>query len=63
MNIKDDINVNTTDDKWYDLFDGGYIRPAEILEDDADVLKVEKAIETINEFFEAYEESGKLEYM
>ena len=63
MHIKDDIEVIVSDDKWYDLFDGGYIKPEEILEDYADIQKVEKAIETIEEFYLALELSGKLQMM
>lgn len=46
----------TTSDFWYDLFDGGYIVPETILENDSDIKRVNKAIETILEFRDAVDE-------
>lgn len=51
----------TSNDTYYDLFDGGYIVPEEILADVRDVIRVRAAIETIREFLEAARETGTLE--
>ncbi|MFW6002377.1 MAG: hypothetical protein ACOCQD_03475 [archaeon] len=55
MNIKKGCTV-TTDDFWYDLTDGGYLKPEEILEDPKDVKRVKDAIATIREFENSCEE-------
>lgn len=47
-----------TDDPWYDLTSGGYIKPSELLTDQEEIEKVENAIKTIEEFFEDAEEAG-----
>lgn len=47
-----------TQDPWYDLTDGGYIKPAKILKSKEDVLKVESAVKTILQFFVDAEEAG-----
>ncbi len=38
-----------TDDLWYDLFDGGYLKPETLLEDH-DAAKVNAAIKVIQDF-------------
>ena len=47
--VKKDCEVHTSD-FWYDLTDGGYIKPSEILENAKDVLEVEKAIAILEKF-------------
>lgn len=49
MKIKEGCEASTSD-FWYDLTDGGYLKPEEILEDPADVERVIAAIATIREF-------------
>ena len=49
MKIKKGLAVSTGD-FWYDLTDGGYLKPEGILEDPKDVEKVLAAIATIREF-------------
>lgn len=49
MKIKDGCYVHT-DDFWYDLTCGGYIDPAEILENQEDISEVVSAINTLMEF-------------
>lgn len=49
MKIKDDVQVST-DDFWYDLTTGGYLRPEEILEHPSDVKRVEQAIRVLEDF-------------
>lgn len=45
-------------DIWYDLTDGGYIKPSEMLKDQTDVKEVEKAIETVKQFIEEAVDAG-----
>jgi len=49
MKLKRDYDVSTAD-FWYDLTDGGYIRPHEICEDTKDAEEVMKAVRKIKEF-------------
>lgn len=56
-----DVKIST-DDFWYDLTDGGYIKPEEILEDPKDVKKIKDAIEIINRWKFEMEEKGIIEY-
>ena len=55
MKIKDGASVSTMD-FWYDLRSGGYIRPAELLEDPEDVKRVLFALEVLIEFEDSCEE-------
>ena len=50
--IKPDLDVST-DDFWYDLFDGGYLKPALILKSIEDVDEVDKAIKVLKRFRDA----------
>lgn len=47
-----------SDDPYYDLFDGGYIKPEELLEDPDEVLE---AVRVIKEFLELLEEEELME--
>lgn len=49
MKIKENATI-VTSDFWYDLFEGGYIKPEEILEYDSDVENVQNAIDVILNF-------------
>jgi len=49
MKIKKDAKV-TVEDFWYDLFEGGYIKPQEILENKEDVDRVVEAINVLKDF-------------
>jgi len=53
----------TTSDFWYDITDGGYIKPENLLENKADVLAVKKAIETLEDFRQSAEDQDVLEVM
>lgn len=55
MEIKKDLEVSTTD-FWYDLVDGGYIKPEEILINTEDIRKVEEAITVLLDFQNSLEE-------
>lgn len=48
----DEENVIWTSDLYYDLFEGGYIKPEDLLENEEEIDKVKQAIETINEFLD-----------
>lgn len=45
-------NTIWTSDLYYDLFEGGYIKPEDLLENEEDIDKVKQAILTINEFLD-----------
>jgi hypothetical protein len=49
MKIKENCDI-TTSDFWYDLTDGGYLKPEEILENEEDVEKVKNAIDVLMDF-------------
>lgn len=50
-NLNED-DVVWTNDLYYDLFDGGYINPEDLLENKEEIDKVKQAILTINEFLD-----------
>lgn len=49
MKFKKEIEQIYTSDFWYDLTDGGYIKPELLLEDE-DAKKVQEAIDLLMEF-------------
>lgn len=55
MKIKENCSVSTSD-FWYDLMDGGYLKPEEILEDEKDVKAVNDAIKVLMNFKESCED-------
>lgn len=61
MEYQKDVKI-VTDDFWYDLTDGGYIKPEEILADGKDIAKIKDAIETIARWKFDMEEKGIIEY-
>lgn len=52
-----------TSDFWYDLTDGGYIIPSELLEDEEEIKEVEHAIKVLENFKRSAEENEILEYL
>jgi hypothetical protein len=60
MKFKEGATV-TTSDFWYDLTDGGYIKPKDLLENLDDILSVERAKELLLEFKRQAEAQGVLE--
>lgn len=52
MKLKENLNISTSD-FWYDLTDGGYLNPGEMLEDQADIDRVNNAIAVLMEFKDA----------
>jgi len=55
MKIKKGLEISTSD-FWYDLTDGGYLNPEEILENQAEILVVKEAIKTLKNFQTSCEE-------
>lgn len=49
-----------TEDPWYALFDGGYILPEEMLENEKDIKEVRSALDIIRKFIYEAEEKGIL---
>lgn len=52
----------STDDFYYDLFDGGYIKPEKLLKSKDDMEKVKSAIAVIKDFKSSAEKADILEY-
>jgi hypothetical protein len=48
--------ANTTDNFWYDLFEGGYLNPEDICEDKEDAKKVREAIRVLDDYKNSCEE-------
>ena len=57
MKIKKGAKLNEDCDFWYDLTDGGYIKPEQVLENQSDIEKVLEAIEIIRDFEQSYFEA------
>lgn len=55
MKIKEGLEISTSE-FWYDLTEGGYLHPEDILENQNDIDKVLNAIEVIREFEMSCEE-------
>ena len=55
MKIKNNLDI-AIGDFWYDLFEGGYIKPEDILQDQKDVENVKLAIKTLASFKDACDE-------
>jgi len=55
MKIKKGLTVSS-DDFWYDLTDGGYLKPREICENLKDAQSVEDAVKVIADFEESCNE-------
>lgn len=52
-----------TDDFYYDLFDGGYIKPEKLLKNKEDIDRLKEAIKIVKKFHDEAEEQGVLEYL
>lgn len=52
--FKDGIEINL-DEFWYDLTLGGYIKPEEILQDEKQIARLNKAIEIVLSFEQSLE--------
>lgn len=58
MDFKRDAKSITSSDIYYDLFEGGYIKPEEMLEDCLDLQNVRFAIQIIDEFLTKAKDKG-----
>lgn len=54
-------SVIYSEDPYYDLFDGGYIKPEDILIDPEEIADVYDAIALISSFIEQAKQRGHLE--
>lgn len=64
MNWKFKENIETiytSDGFWYDITDGGRIKPEDILDDDEQVKKVKEAVNILKDFEDTLIDSGILE--
>jgi len=52
-----------TDDFFYDLFDGGYIKPEKLLKNQEDIEKVKEAIKVISDFKDSAEDNDIIQYL
>ena len=50
-----------TNEPHYDLFDGGYIKPEELLENPSEAKEVNEAIVLVRQFLDEAENAGVLE--
>jgi hypothetical protein len=60
MKFKTNIKPVTTSEFWYDLMDGGYICPEDLLENE-DAEKVRNAMQILQEFFDQSIDEGHVE--
>ena len=60
MNFIETEEGISTSDPWYDLFDGGYFKPKEIIVDKKESKKVEYAIKVVKQFMREAEETGHI---
>ena len=60
--FKDDIQSIECDDFWYDVTDGGYLDPADVLEDEEQARKLNEAIELVHSFQQALEANFSPDY-
>lgn len=63
MKFKADVEPAATCDFWYDLFEGGYLKPENFLEDPEEVKQVEEARRLLMKYKRALMDSELVEYM
>lgn len=57
-NFKEGVEVYT-EEFWYDLTDGGYIKPENVLADEEQIAKLDAAIELVRSFERAIDERNE----
>ena len=62
LKFKKDAHI-VTSDFWYDITDGGYIKPESLLEDPNEAKAVNEAISLLRKFFEEAESQEVLEHL
>ena len=50
MKFKADIKATATSDFWYDLFEGGYLKPERFLADPEEAKRLEEARQLLMEY-------------
>ena len=58
--FKEDAERVYSDDYFYDLFEGWYICPKEVLVEESQAKEVEKAMKTVSSFLSQMESAGLL---
>ncbi len=61
--FKKDAEGVAMDDFWYNLTDGGYIRPEKLIDDKDQLEKLNNAIATILTFKDELEEAGLVDFV
>lgn len=56
ITLDDICNINDDDGFWYDITDGGYIEPEDILADKEQIKKLKEAIKLVRSFESLYNE-------
>lgn len=56
--FKDGVDVYT-EEFWYDLTDGGYIKPENVLSDNEQITKLREAIDLVRSFERAIDERNE----
>jgi hypothetical protein len=62
IKFKEDANI-VTSDFWYDFFQGGYIKPEELLEDKELIKRLSEARELLLQFFVEADKNEIIEYL
>lgn len=63
MKFKDIGSPIPTSDPWYDLFQGGYFKPEELLADQEEARKVREAMKLVHKFMDEMEDKGIIEIL
>ena len=63
MQIKEDAKEVYLEGFWDDLFDGGYIKPENILVSQEDIDKVQEAMQTLRRFEASCNDAGIMNYI
>jgi hypothetical protein len=58
MQLKKGLKIYSSE-PWYDLTDGGYLKPEKMLVKAEDIKRVKDAVEIIQDFFKSCEEQIK----
>lgn len=48
--LKDGVSTRCSEDVYYDLTDGGYLKPEDFLKNEKDIVEVLKALEIVEKF-------------
>lgn len=62
IKIKENTQVETAD-FWYDLMEGGYVKPESLCEDQKDADRIREAMNILTEFKDSLEDADAIEYL